>query len=224
MTGTNGRYLAERGYGQDLAVDARRASDRRGSRPDSAEPLNPDADPVSTGNLQVVFAGMEGQGVFMSPNQGQVWNLMTGTVGNPLIIDVDTGGQRESGDYPQSQWRLRDESSLPCLPRPAMPWKTPSTQVGCTLLSLRPTGGFDGLYHDQGLRSELGRGQHCHCASCGQPSTRLYRPMTSTDPNYAITLLSQGNLYLTLSTDPTNPNIVYLGSFGNTANDVAGSL
>ena len=44
-----------------------------------------------------------------------------------------------------------------------------------------------------------------------------------TQPNYAITLLSQGNLYLTLSVDPANPNIVYLGSFGNTVNGVAGS-
>ena len=57
---------------------------------DSAVPLNTDANPGTTGNLQVVFAGMQGQGVFMSPNQGQVWNLMAGNVGNPLIIDTIT--------------------------------------------------------------------------------------------------------------------------------------
>ena len=72
---------------------------------DSGIPLNPDADPVSTGNLQVVFAGMEGQGVFMSPNQGQVWNLMTGTVGNPLIIDAVTGENVNPFNRPQSQRR-----------------------------------------------------------------------------------------------------------------------
>ena len=28
----------------------------------------------------------------MSPNQGQVWNLMTGGIGNPLIVnDLNTG-------------------------------------------------------------------------------------------------------------------------------------
>ena len=58
---------------------------------DSAVPLDPNSNPGVTGNLQVVFAGMQGQGVFMSPNQGQVWNLMTGNVGNPLIIDTITG-------------------------------------------------------------------------------------------------------------------------------------
>ena len=41
------------------------------------------------------------------------------------------------------------------------------------------------------------------------------------DPIYAITLLNQGNLYLTLSVAPNNPNIVYLGSFGDTTDMVA---
>ena len=45
-----------------------------------------------------------------------------------------------------------------------------------------------------------------------------------TQPNYPITLLNQGNHYLTLTADPTNPNIVYLGSFGGTSTDLyAGS-
>ncbi len=39
------------------------------------------------GNLQVVYAGIAGSGVWMSPNQGQVWNELLGGVGNPLIFD-----------------------------------------------------------------------------------------------------------------------------------------
>ena len=35
--------------------------------PDSGIPLNPDLDPGATGNLQIVYAGMVGQGIFMSP-------------------------------------------------------------------------------------------------------------------------------------------------------------
>ncbi|MCY2951172.1 MAG: proprotein convertase P-domain-containing protein [Planctomycetota bacterium] len=40
-----------------------------------------------TGNLQVVYAAFEGDGIYKSPNRGQVWNLMDGNVGDPLLID-----------------------------------------------------------------------------------------------------------------------------------------
>ena len=44
---------------------------------------------VPGGNLQIVYAGIRGQGVFSSPNRGQTFNLMAGGVGNPLIQDAD---------------------------------------------------------------------------------------------------------------------------------------
>jgi subtilisin-like proprotein convertase family protein len=40
-----------------------------------------------TGNLDVLFAALQGQGVFISPNRGQVWNQMLGQGGNPQIQD-----------------------------------------------------------------------------------------------------------------------------------------
>jgi subtilisin-like proprotein convertase family protein len=40
-----------------------------------------------TGNLQILYAAMRGQGVFLSPNRGQTWNLMAGSAGDPLIVD-----------------------------------------------------------------------------------------------------------------------------------------
>ena len=74
---------------------------------DSGIPLNPDSNPGVNGNLQIVFAGMEGQGVFMSPNQGQVWNLMSGNVGNPLIVNVDNGANvnPQARAHPQRRQR-----------------------------------------------------------------------------------------------------------------------
>lgn len=39
------------------------------------------------GNLQIVYGAFRGEGVFISPNQGQVWNLMAGTGGNPLLVN-----------------------------------------------------------------------------------------------------------------------------------------
>ena len=56
--------------------------------PDSGIVLDPDTDTEVNGNLQVVYAGMVGQGVFMSPNQGSFWSMMTGGVGNPLIVNL----------------------------------------------------------------------------------------------------------------------------------------
>ncbi|MCY2953695.1 MAG: proprotein convertase P-domain-containing protein [Planctomycetota bacterium] len=49
-----------------------------------------------TGNLQTIYGAFpgtgNGTGVLMSPNRGQVWNAMSGTIGNPLIQDADTPG------------------------------------------------------------------------------------------------------------------------------------
>src|SRR5262249_5082980 len=41
------------------------------------------------GNLQQVYGAFRGEGVFFSPNQGQVWNLLAGGVGVPLIRNGD---------------------------------------------------------------------------------------------------------------------------------------
>ena len=55
---------------------------------DSGIVLDPTTGTDVQGNLQIVYAGIEGQGVYMSTNQGQSWTLMTGGVGNPLIINL----------------------------------------------------------------------------------------------------------------------------------------
>ena len=46
-----------------------------------------------TGNLQIAYASFQGEGVFISNNRGQVWNLMTGTTGKPLWRDTVNGSQ-----------------------------------------------------------------------------------------------------------------------------------
>ena len=53
--------------------------------------LDPTTGTNVQGNLQVIYAGIEGVGVEMSTNQGQSWTLMTGGIGNPLIEDTRTG-------------------------------------------------------------------------------------------------------------------------------------
>jgi subtilisin-like proprotein convertase family protein len=196
---------------------------------DSAIPLNPDSNTAANGNLQIVFAGMEGQGVFMSPNQGQVWSLMTGTVGNPLIVDVDTGlnvnPASNSANPNGGQGRI-----VLSVPAPTGNALDDAIYAGWLYAAVAtPSGGFDGLY----MTKDFGQNWvQVNIATLPPPPNHFNQAIPTNDlasaggttaSSYAITLLSQGNLYLTLSTDPANPNIVYLGSFGNTINDVAGA-
>ena len=60
--------------------------------PESGELLNPSTNTYVQGNLQVVYAAIRGLGVFMSPNQGQVWGQMLGDIGNPLILNITSPG------------------------------------------------------------------------------------------------------------------------------------
>lgn len=41
------------------------------------------------GNLQILYAAFRNEGIFSSPNRGQVFNPMNGTAGNPLILTFD---------------------------------------------------------------------------------------------------------------------------------------
>src|SRR5262249_41618539 len=68
--------------------------------PESGAVLNPDTDTAVQGNLQVVYAAIRGSGVYMSPNQGQVWSLMAGGIGNPLIVDTITGKNTNPANGP----------------------------------------------------------------------------------------------------------------------------
>ena len=188
---------------------------------DSALPLNPDSNPGVNGNLQIVFAGMEGQGVFMSPNQGQVWNLMSGNVGNPLIVNVDNGANVN----PQARPSPNGGNGRIVLSAPAPTGNALDDAIYAGWLYAAvatPTGGYDGLF----MTKDFGQNWVQVNIATLPPAANFNQAIPTNDvgqPNYAITLLSQGNLYLTLSVDPANPNIVYLGSFGNTVNDVAGS-
>ena len=187
---------------------------------DSTVPINPDTG-TAAGNLQVVFAGIEGQGVFMSPNQGQVWNLMAGNVGNPLIIDTITKNNVNPVNRPNpngAQGRI-----VLSVPAPTGNAEQDAIYAGWLYAAVAtPSGGYDGLF----MTKDFGQNWVQVNIATIPPAANFNQAIPTNDvtqPNYAITLLNQGNLYLTLSVDPTNPNIVYLGSFGDTVNEVAGS-
>ena len=75
--------------------------------PNSGTVLDPTTGTNVQGNLQIVYAGFAAPtgtgaaaGVYLSPNQGQVWNEMTGGIGNPLIIDDTTGANTNPATNP----------------------------------------------------------------------------------------------------------------------------
>ena len=86
-----------------------------------------------TGNLQYIYGAFQGDGVYFSPNRGQVWNELLGNIGDPLIRD-DTN----SPTAVNVTWHRRvrtaatDASFWPSRASPAIHWTTCNTRVGCT--------------------------------------------------------------------------------------------
>jgi subtilisin-like proprotein convertase family protein len=182
--------------------------------PDSGIVLDPDTDTEVNGNLQVVYAGMVGQGVFMSPNQGSFWSMMTGGVGNPLIVNLFNNKNVNPATNPSPNGQQgRIVLAVPAFnPNASAPANAIYSGWLYAAVST-PTGGFDGLF----ITKDFGQNwTQVNLATL--PALGGYQQALATNdvtqPNYAISLLSHGNQYLTLATDPTNPNIAYLGSFG----------
>ena len=155
----------------------------------------------------------------MSPNQGQVWNLMTGGIGNPLIVNTSLSRhERQPGRRARPPTAPRAGSSWPSPPRPATPPQDPIYQGWLYAAVANPAGGFYGLFltKDFGQNWTQVRIPTLPPSTSGTQSPRPSPPTTSRQPDYPILggggqLAAQGNYDLTLAVDPTNPNIVYLG-------------
>ena len=194
--------------------------------PDSGLVLDPTTGTDVQGNLQILYAGIAGQGVFISTNQGQSWTLMNGGVGNPLIEDLTTGANVNPATNPTpngAQGRIT-------LAMPASTSNAVWNQIYSGWLYAAvatPSGGWDGLF----VTKDFGENwTQVNIASALPAITNAQTPLTQPvgdatygqaipsnvpgAPAYPITDQSQGNLDLTLTVDPSDPSIVYLGGFG----------
>ena len=182
--------------------------------PESGTVLDPSTDTEVQGNLQVVYAGMEGQGVFMSPNQGQVWNMMAGGVGNPLIIDRFNGVNKNVNPGTSATPNGSQGRIVLTVPTPTGDALQDAIYEGWLYAAVStPTGGFDGLFvtKDFGQNwTQVG----LNTLPAINANQQALPTNDITQPQYPITFSNEGNAFLTLIADPTNPNIVYLGSFG----------
>lgn len=176
--------------------------------------LDPSSATGGDGNLQIVMAAFQGDGIYLSPNRGQVWNSMTGGVGNPLIVDIVNNRNvpvGPTGVGPNGLWgRI-------ALAKPALTDSPVKNQIYSGWLYASVTdllGGLLGVYMTKDY---------------GQNWVRIRVPtepdVTGDVPafpsnNIALgdfnVLNGQGNRDITMEIDPNNPNIVYLGGFQGT--------
>ena len=187
--------------------------------PFSSAVINPSVG--GSGNLQVVYAafaaptaGGSAAGVYISPNQGQVWNLMAGNVGNPLIVN-EFNLKNVNPNTEPSPNGVGGRIVL-AVPSPLPTDSVPENELyeGWLYAAVAtPTGGFDGLF----VTKDFGQNWTQVGIKTLPPLGAFQQAVATNDitqPQYPITLLDDGNESLSLVVDPTNPNISYLGGFG----------
>jgi subtilisin-like proprotein convertase family protein len=171
------------------------------------------------GNDQYIYAAFAGDGVYASPNQGQVWNEMLGGLGNPLVISVDnstaTSVPVNGGATPNGALGRID------LAKPVLTGN-PSVDIAYQgwlyALVAQPSGHYNGLY----LTKDFGKNWtlvHTPNVANGTGTTTTVEgsvgfaaiPTNDTGQGNLDIFGAQGNYDMSLGIDPNNPNVVYLG-------------
>jgi subtilisin-like proprotein convertase family protein len=160
-----------------------------------------------TGNLQIVFAGIRGVGVELSPNQGLVWSVMNGGQGNPLIVN-ELNGVNVS---PVPGLTPNGAQGKIVLASPNATGNAAEDPIyeGYLYAAVQTAGnGFLGLFETKDFGANW--------TQVRIPSLTQVNPTNDVgSPDYPITgtgfFTAQGNNDLIMTIDPTNPNVVYLG-------------
>ncbi len=190
--------------------------------PNSGQPpSNGPGSPTYAGNDQIVFAGIVGQGVYMSTNQGQSWALMAGNVGNPQIVDLVTG-KNVNPAMPEPTPNGAEGRIVLAVPAATNNYVESELYAGWLYAAVATaSGGFDGLF----ITKDFGQNwTQIQLDSLPPPTAGgIYNQAVPVQPGavngdsptqYAITDGFEGNVDLAVTVDPQNPNITYLGGFG----------
>ena len=172
-----------------------------------------------TGNLQRVFAGIRGSGVYQSTSEGVAgsFSLMTGGVGKPLVQDLDVS--------PTVPVQVTNQGPTPngakgriVLAKPALTGDTRQDFMyqGWLYAAVVTTNDhLDGVYltKDYGLNwTQLRIPTLPPLANNISPRGVPTNDITQSDYDpLGNTQFAQGNYDVALAIDPTNPNVVYLG-------------
>ncbi len=186
--------------------------------PNSGVIDNPNSAVGVAGNLQIVYAGIRGVGVYISPNQGQIWTQMSGGVGNPLIIDLNTGKNVNPAAGPTPNGA--EGRIVLAVPAPTGNAAEDSVYEGWLYAAVAaPDGSFYGLFETKDFGENWTDVRISTLPPVGSGGLSYNQAIPTNDvnqPNYAILgggagFGAQGNYDITMAVDPTNPNIVYLG-------------
>ena len=166
-----------------------------------------------TGNLRVVYGAFLGDGVYLSPNQGQTWNKMTGGAGDPLLQNIFQG---KATPVPVGAPPLTPNGgggrivlAKPALTGNALLDAEYETWLYAAVVT--PAGAFNGLFvtKDNGLNWTDALLPNALPAS-GTSAQGLDPSNNIGLANYNITG-GQGNYDFALAVDPNDPNVVYIG-------------
>jgi subtilisin-like proprotein convertase family protein len=186
--------------------------------------LNASTNTYVQGNLQIVYAAIRGVGVYMSPNQGQVWNEMLGGIGNPLIFNGQATGQPPNvnpvnGPTPNgAQGRI-----TLAVPNPTGNAAEDAVYSGWLYaLVANPAGALDGIFVTKDFGQNWTEVNIPTEPNQGYLSTPAIPTNDVTLSNYSVigsAQYPQGNYNQAMAVDPTDPSVLYVGgtSDGNQA-------
>jgi subtilisin-like proprotein convertase family protein len=162
-----------------------------------------------TGNVDIIYGALRGDGVYISPNRGGQWNKLDGGFGNLLIRDSNTDPANATvvnapGDVPSGpKGRI-----LLARPHPTgNPVLDIQYESWLYVVVVNTASALDGLY----VTKDMGQNwTKVHIAS-----TSDMTPNPSNDPNqpdYPIfgRLFGQGNYDAAIDVDFNNPSVLYL--------------
>jgi len=181
--------------------------------------LAPNSGTSGNGSLQIIYAGFRGEGVFMSPNGGQVWNLMAGGVGNPLIINSNAQNVNPASQPSPNGAFGRIQLVTPFLT--GNPVRDAVYEGWLYAVVITPDSHMRGVY----LTKDFGRNWTQVRIPTLPPVGPAGRAFPQAVPSNDVGLNdydigggpagsgfgAQGNYDVSLAIDPTNPNIIYLG-------------
>ena len=183
--------------------------------PGSGALVSPTSGTLVQGNLQVVYAAIRGTGVFLSPNQGQVWHQMLGGIGNPLIFDESIGQPPNvnpvNGPTPngaQGRIELAVPNATGNIAQDAVYegwlYAIVSTPVGA-LNGIFVTKDFGQNWTQVRIPTEPNQGYQSNPAIPSGDVTQADFPIIGS------AMFPQGNYNIAIAVDPVDPSVIYVG-------------
>ncbi len=177
--------------------------------------LDPDTNTYVPGNLQIVYAGIRGQGVYISPNQGQTWNQMLGGIGNPLIFDTITAPYPNVNPANGPTPNGAEGRIVLATPQPTGNAAEDAVYSGWLYaIVATPAGALDGIFVTKDFGANWTEVNIPTEPNQGYQSAEAIPSGDVTQSNYPIIgspLFPQGNYNIAMTVDPANPNIIYVG-------------